>query len=587
MGNDKFSDVTKNETHVLSHLTRNIRTQASDPTIKNLCERIDKGRLKPQADFQRKYVWQDKINIKSRLIESVFLDVPIPTIYTAEEEDGSEVVIDGQQRLLTFHDFLKNEFRLKGLTVCQELNHKSYKSLGDIDDRLQEKIDEYPLRVIKILRDSDPSVRFDIFERLNRGSVKLNDQELRNCIYRGKFNDFLKNISKDKYFQILLGSKKHLRMQDVEFSLRFLALYELTHLKYKPPIKSFLNSFMEKNRKIDDFKLEEFRRMFKKCSYLVFSVFGKEAFNLYTLQPDKTGKRDKKVNQGLFDVLMYGFTTYDQNQVIPYSDALKEELYWQMVYNENFVSAISGAGTGTREKFIRKNEIWLKSLKEIIGSPKSEKRCFSWELKNTLWESNPVCSICGQKIESVDDAEVDHIEHYWKGGRTIPENARLTHRYCNRARKEDKEQDNIIRIGKYDNPENVLTRVEHDIRDRIDSMLSNVEFDYWNSYIPDNIKIKVDDRIKSHITKHPYEKDGFKLSEQKLEFCDLLDYCKIIKSNWRVFKDIFYSKTEMEKHFINLNEFRNNVKHGRVINVVARKNGEAAIEWISSVLKLY
>ena len=64
------------------------------------------------------------------------------------------------------------------MTVCQELNHKSYKSLGDIDDRLQEKIDEYPLRVIKILRDSDPLVRFDIFERLNRGSVKLNDQEL-------------------------------------------------------------------------------------------------------------------------------------------------------------------------------------------------------------------------------------------------------------------------------------------------------------------------------------------------------------------------------------------------------------------------
>lgn len=589
IANDRRHNVNSEKTPVLSHLTRKIRTQASDPTIKNLCERIDKGRLKPQADFQRKYVWQDKIIIKSRLIESIFLDVPIPTIYTAEEEDGSEVVIDGQQRLLTFHGFLKNEFRLKGLTVCKELNHKTYKSLGDIDEGIQEKLDEYPLRIIKILRDSDSSVRFDILERLNRGSVKLNDQELRNCIYRGEFNDFLKNISKDKYFQLLLGSKEHIRMQDVEFALRFFALYELTHLKYKPPIKAFLNSFMENYRDIEDSKLEEYRRFFKKSTYLVYSVFGEEAFNLYTLQNDKTGKRDKKINQGLFDVLMYGFTRYDQNQVMPYKDALKEELYWQMVYNENFIGAISGAGTGTREKFIRKNDIWLKSVNEIIGYPKTEPRCFSWELKNKLWESSPVCSICEQQIESVDDAEVDHIEFYWKGGRTIPENARLAHRYCNRSRREQKDEENVIRIGKdykFENPDNILTRVENEIRDRIDSVLSSQEFDYWSSYIPDQIKIKVDERINNHITKHPYEKDEFTLPEKKMGFCDILDYYKIIKSNWKVFENIFISKSEMEKYFINLNDFRNNIRHGRVMNNVARKNGEAAIEWISSVLRL-
>ena len=148
--------------HVLSYLTkRNIRTQPSDPTIKSLCERIDKGRLKPQADFQRKYVWDNKPKIKSRLIESVFMDVPIPTIYTAEEDDGSELVIDGQQRLLTFHSFCRNKFRLTGLTICKELNHKSYQALVDIDIALQDKIDDYPVRVIKILKDSDPNVKFE------------------------------------------------------------------------------------------------------------------------------------------------------------------------------------------------------------------------------------------------------------------------------------------------------------------------------------------------------------------------------------------------------------------------------------------
>jgi len=287
MSGQHLKDNSLDKEHVLSHLTRNIRTQASDPTIKNLCERIDKGRLKPQAEFQRKYVWKNDIKLKSRLIESVFLDVPIPTIYTAEEEDGSEVVIDGQQRLLTFHSFLQNDFRLKSLIVCEELNHKNYKALSDIDEALQEKIDNYPLRIIKILKDSDPSVRFDIFERLNRGSVKLNDQELRNCIYRGSFNDFLKNIAKDKYLQILLGSKDHPRMQDVEFALRFFALYELTYLKYKPPIKTFFNSFMERFRNIDNDKIEEFRKVFKQSAYLVKIVFGEQAFNLYTIVDPK------------------------------------------------------------------------------------------------------------------------------------------------------------------------------------------------------------------------------------------------------------------------------------------------------------
>jgi 5-methylcytosine-specific restriction endonuclease McrA len=61
-------------------------------------------------------------------------------------------------------------------------------------------------------------------------------------------------------------------------------------------------------------------------------------------------------------------------------------------------------------------------------------RCFSRTLKNALFEANPTCTICGQNIAEIDDAAVDHIEQYWRGGKTIPENARLTHRHCNVAR---------------------------------------------------------------------------------------------------------------------------------------------------------
>ena len=423
--------------HVLSYLTkRNIRTQASDPTIKSLCERIDKGRLKPQADFQRKYVWENKPEIKSRLIESVFMEVPIPTIYTAEEDDGSELVIDGQQRLLTFHGFCRNKFRLTGLTICKELNHKSYQALVDIDTALQDKIDDYPLRVIKILKDSDPKVKFDIFERLNRGSVQLNDQELRNCVFRGKFNDFLKDIAKNKTFQELLGSKEHERMKDVEYALRFFALYERSY-EYKPPIRAFLNSFMQgyKEKEIGEDKIVEFRRIFNKSVDLVNTVFGKRAFNLNEYRGIASGKYTITINQGLFDILMYGFSMYEKNQVIPCKDALKAKLF-NLMANDEFVGTISGAGTGTREKFKDKIRIWSNALEEIIGRPETEPRFFSLHIKKQMWEKEPVCSICGQQIESINDAEIDHIEPYSVGGKTEPDNARLTHRYCNRSRRE-------------------------------------------------------------------------------------------------------------------------------------------------------
>ena len=424
-------------------LKRTIRTQASDPTIKSLCERIKKGRLITQADFQRQYVWKNDAKLKSRLIESVFLEVPIPTIYTAEEDNGSEVVIDGQQRLMTFYSFLNDEFRLTGLEVCKELNHKSYKTLGDIDTSYQDKIDDYPLRVIKILKDSDFSVRFDIFERLNRGSVKLNDQELRNCIYRGKFNNFLKEIAKDKDFQILLGSKEQNRMQDIELVLRFFTLYEKTYLNYKSPMKQFLTTFMKDHQNIDDTKINELKKIFKQSVQMVKTVIGDKAFYLYTNKDGKSGKFENVINKGLFDVLMNGFARYDQNQVMQHKDAVKEELLWLMS-NDDFLEAITGAGTDGKKKLEKKFDIWLNSLKAIVGYPHKEPRCFSWDLKNKLWKDNPICSICGQKIEQIDDSEIDHIEYYWRGGKTIPENARLTHRYCNRSRKK-KESGIILR----------------------------------------------------------------------------------------------------------------------------------------------
>ncbi len=89
--------------------------------------------------------------------------------------------------------------------MFHELNNKSFKEL---DENLQDKIRYYPIRAITILYDSNPELKFEIFERLNTGAVPLNDMELRNCIYHGEYMELLKQLAQDLDFMQLLGPQK-------------------------------------------------------------------------------------------------------------------------------------------------------------------------------------------------------------------------------------------------------------------------------------------------------------------------------------------------------------------------------------------
>ena len=412
---------------------RRVYADKSDRSIYELFRKFQRGDLILDPEFQRRYVWDNKK--ASLLIESVLLEVPIPVIYLAEEDNGKFTVIDGQQRLRSFFRFLNNEFKLRGLSVLSELNGKYFK---DLDKEKQRKIEDTTLRVIEIRKESHPDVKFEIFERLNVGAVKLNDQELRNCIYRGRYNDLIKELAEDKDFLFLLGLKEpHKRMYDRELVLHFLAFYNQTYLKYKPPMKQFLNREMGNNRNISKEKIKELRRVFKETISMVKSVFGDKAFRRFIPgdEKDPNGRWEiRKINVGLFEIIMFGFSRYNKNQIIPLSDVIREELLHMMTSDKEFIDSISGSGTTSTAKVTTRFKKWLDALEKIVGMPKTEPRTFSWELKKQLYEQNPVCAICGNKIMVIDDAAIDHIEHYWRGGKTIPSNARLVHRYCNLKR---------------------------------------------------------------------------------------------------------------------------------------------------------
>ncbi len=424
-----------------------IFTAQSDPEIESLHSKHKRKRLIIQPDFQRHFVWDTKKS--SRLIESALLRIPLPVIYLSQEKDGKEYVIDGQQRLTSFISFIDGqfpdgkEFRLTGLKVFKDLNKRTF---SELPEALQDQIRYYEIRTITFLKESDSNLKFEIFERLNTGSVSLNEQELRNCIYRGNYNELLKELSAHPDFRELIGlANPDKRMKDIELVLRFAAFYHATYLNYRPTIKQFLNKDMERYQTISDKDKKELKEAFKQSVSIIKSLLGTRAFKRFyrgTPQQKNGYWESKKFNTSLYDILMYTFAKADKNRVYQHLDSIREAFIDLMTTNEEFIDSIE-LSTSSTQAVTKRFDLWRGTLDKIIGTNEKEPRCFSFNLKQELYRNDPTCSICGQHVQSIDDSAVDHIHQYWNGGQTIPENARLTHRYCNwaRPRKDEAERE--------------------------------------------------------------------------------------------------------------------------------------------------
>ena len=417
-----------------------------DPSIKELFRQWKDRELIIDPDFQRHSVWD--IGKSSRLIESALLKMPLPTIYLSEEEDGSMQVIDGQQRLTAFFAFMEGHFplgtgkpfKLKGLTTKTDLEGKTF---TELDKPTRSDIERFTMRVVVLLRGCDPNLKYEIFRRLNTGAVALNQQELRNCIYRGKYNNLLKKLSKDKDFVWVLtggnSSKNSLekRMKDVELVLRFASFYNWTHEKYiKGP--KFLNNDMEKYRDIKDKEVRELTVAFKKFVGITKSLFAEHSFRRFERgDEDNPSGKWGPFNTAIYDTFCYlGYKSIQKPKIIKNLDCIREAILHLMTEDEKFIDQISLATTD--EAVVKsRHERFKKLIDEIVKTTRKEPRSFSKQLKEEMYKQDKTCRICQQEITHIDDAALDHKEQYWKGGKTVPQNARLAHRYCNCARPKD------------------------------------------------------------------------------------------------------------------------------------------------------
>jgi hypothetical protein len=273
---------------------RRLHTETYDFSISTILQYLNDGRM-AVPEFQRRYVWSD--SQASRLVESLIIQCPIPVIYLNQEKDERLSVIDGNQRLTSLRRFVGDGFPLKGLTAYPELEGNRF---SDLDARFQRHITNRTLRCIVIAKDTHPQVKFDVFERLNSGSVKLTAQELRHGLFFGALMKHLERLNKNKEWKKLTGggAGEH-RMRGEELIVRFLAMhYDLEH--YRKPLADFLNGFAERNRSASRETLAEMTDLFERTVESVAQIYGPLAFRVY----DKDQRAVSPFNSALFDAEM-------------------------------------------------------------------------------------------------------------------------------------------------------------------------------------------------------------------------------------------------------------------------------------------
>jgi hypothetical protein len=304
---DEFEDViSEKEDQSTDTSTYDIISYGADYTLSVLYEKMANMEIQV-PNFQRKYVW--RLKQASILIESFLLGLPVPGIFLSKEKPtGNLLVIDGQQRLVTCKAFrdekfpiTDDEFILKG--IHEKWDGKKYTELSPAD---RKRFDDSVLRatiVQQVKPEEDNTSVYHIFQRLNTGGTILQNQEIRNSVYHGKFNDMLGLLNKNDIWREVYNIKEpNKRMKDEELILRFLSLY-YNFENYTKPMNEFMSRFMDKHRNPDDERLEKMKVIFIDTIQFIKENIGSRAF-----------RPKGNINGSAFDSVMYTISKY-KNQL--------------------------------------------------------------------------------------------------------------------------------------------------------------------------------------------------------------------------------------------------------------------------------
>ena len=352
-----FPDVDTSDVDILDipPSERRLRTETYDFTVSTLIGYVKEGHISIPP-FQRGYVW-NKVQA-SRLVESLIINCPIPVIYLSQNSDETLYVIDGNQRVRSIQTFLDDEYDLKGLSTYPELEGLTFSQL---DPRLQRHILNRTLRCICILKDTHPQIKFDVFERLNTGSVKLSAHELRHGMYTGTLMNLIEELAKDQTFKVLTMTKDDKRMKGDELVLRFFSFMDRWS-DYSKPMANYLNNYCESNRNPSPERLFEMKGRYATTLSRINRVLGQKAFRTFD-----ASRKSPKFNAALYDAQMIAFDELVKSDadVKKLVDSNIVEKNYDFIADEAFSKFIS-SGTTDKNSVIGRICSYKTFLSEIL-----------------------------------------------------------------------------------------------------------------------------------------------------------------------------------------------------------------------------
>ncbi len=310
---------------------------------------IESDDLDLAPDFQRNRVW--KRRQKSRLIESLMLQIPLPAFYFAEDEDGMLRVVDGLQRLSTIFGFVRGkEFLLADLEYLFQEESKSFENLSP---SLKRRLNNAQI-VAHVIDPTTPSeVKYDIFKRINTGGEPLNSMEIRHCMSSRRSRAFLKRCTASEAFQNATGGvlRDHVRMHDRESALRFLAFRMLDVIEEYDSIGSLERLLDEAVRKIDDESqlsdadLDRYYSDFEAAMMKAHALFGDHAFRKWP----KGAVYRSPINRALFESWSVALVDWDERQPQVVRDRIVKNAREAMTSDYPYINSISSStGDPTR-----------------------------------------------------------------------------------------------------------------------------------------------------------------------------------------------------------------------------------------------
>lgn len=312
-------------------------------------------------DFQRYFRWTDIQ--KSRLIESILLGIPIPSIFVFQREDGIWEVVDGLQRISTLIQFMSKLPELEGIPPKDRLKLQATKYLPSLEDVVWEAKNEDDKEIpaslklfIKraklnfsiILSDSGQNAKFDIFQRLNTGGTYASDQEVRNSVMiminKPTFEWFKKLASNSDFLETISLSE---RLSDEQYPMELVLRYiSLVNYEYSPKkeLSDFFDDIIEKILADTSFPYDQFEKEFNQTFALLNTLEGENVFKRY----DGTIFKGKFL-ESAFEAISVGVSTNYDKYVLPDdNEFIKTKI--KSLHTEEQFRKNTGSGSNARTR---------------------------------------------------------------------------------------------------------------------------------------------------------------------------------------------------------------------------------------------